>query len=90
MLCAVRLMFEACTDGIKLHRRVGGINETGSATILGEIDRLGVDVLVWTRAACEAARWACVVARWLGSRPSARSGSLAQKRGLSGEGTQRA
>ena len=69
MVCAKRLIFEACTDGIKLHRWVGGINKTGSATILGEIDRLGVDVLGWTRAACEAARWACVAARWLVSRP---------------------
>ena len=51
MVCAERLIFEACTDGIKLHRWVGGINKTGSATIFGEIDRLGVDVLGWTRAA---------------------------------------
>ena len=56
MVCAERLIFEACTDGIKLHRRVGGINETGSATILGEIEHLCLDALGWTRAACLAYR----------------------------------
>ena len=69
MVCAERLIFEVCTDGITLYRWVGGINETGSATILGEIDRLGVDVLEWTRAACEACRWACEAARLLVRRP---------------------